>query len=61
MANRQQRKEIAKETVTIMDQGLYTTMEGTQVKIADQMKHCNENSRIYTEKDFTSLLSSRGE
>ena len=61
MANRNQRQQIAKETVTIMDQGFYISMEGERVQIADQMKQCNGNSRVYTEKDFTSLLPPKGE
>ena len=52
MANRKQRAELANETVSIQKQGFYTTYEGAVIQLADTIKQCNENSRVYTVKDF---------
>ena len=57
MANRKQRAELAKETVRIQEEGFYKTYEGETVQLSEAIKQCNENSRIFTQKDFPSPLS----
>ena len=52
MANRKQRVELAKETVRIQEEGFYKTSEGETVQLSEAIKQCNENSRIFTQKDF---------
>lgn len=56
MANRKERQEIAKETLEIQDKGFYRTVSGNIIQLADKIKHCNENSCVYAEKDFGTLI-----
>lgn len=51
MANRQKRQQIAKETLEIQDKGFYCTNDGKTVPVAEEIKYCNENSTVHTEKD----------
>lgn len=57
MANRGQRKVIAKETLSILENGFYTSSKKEKnVLISDKVQHCNANSRVYNEHDIQTLL-----
>ena len=42
------RKQIASETVKILEQGLYQTPQGMTVNITHQLKQCVNNTQCYT-------------
>jgi uncharacterized protein (TIGR02452 family) len=57
MANRNTRKEIAKETLQILDTGSYVTPAGNQTSIANDIAYATLNSIAYSPNELNVLTS----
>jgi len=58
MANRKRRAELAKETLTILEQGYYQSPNGNQINIAESIKASVEGSILYRPQDYQTLANS---
>ncbi|RKZ91954.1 MAG: TIGR02452 family protein [Candidatus Parabeggiatoa sp. nov. 1] len=53
-----QRKQMASETVKILEQGLYKTLQGTTVNLTHQLKQCVDNTQCYTLETLVNIRES---
>ena len=59
--NRNQRIQIASETVSIIEKGHYVAGGGKKVDIAESIKRSVKETKLYTPQDFESLVCERSE
>ncbi|TYZ14391.1 TIGR02452 family protein [Hymenobacter lutimineralis] len=58
--NREQRQEIARQTLQALKQGSYKTATGTQVDIGSWQRTAEAESRLYRPEDAAALLAPKG-